>query len=75
MDSKNLVRFLIIFFLGPLGSFIINHSSLKPDGFKSRTLAYLFLSPLTGGIYGLVACICNLSFDPTKAKNIGYFKA
>ena len=26
------------------------------------------------GIYGLVASICNLTFDPTKEKNIGYKK-
>lgn len=29
---------------------------------------------ITFGIYGLVASICNLSFDPTKEKNIGYKK-
>lgn len=73
-DNKNLTRFLLTFFLGWIGSLIINHSSLKPHGFKSRTLAYIFLSMLTCGIYGLVASICNLSFDPTKSRNIGYFK-
>jgi hypothetical protein len=29
---------------------------------------------VTFGIYGLVASICNLFFDPSKAKNIGYKK-
>ena len=39
-----LARFLLTFFLGWLGSFIINHSSLKPEGYYSRTCAYFFLS-------------------------------
>ena len=74
MDNNNLVRFLLTFFLGWIGSLIINHTSLKPEGFKSRTLAYIFLTMITFGIYGLVASICNLTFDPSKEKNIGYFK-
>jgi hypothetical protein len=74
MDNNNLVRFLLTFLLGPIGSIVINHSSLKPEGFKSRTLAYFFLSILTFGIYGLVAAIANLSFDPKKTSNIGYIK-
>ncbi len=74
MDNKNLVRFLLTFFLGFIGSIIINHSSLKPEGFKSRTLAYIFLTMLTFGIYGLVASILNLTFDPKKASNVGYVK-
>jgi len=75
MDNNNLVRFLLTFFLGWIGSVIINHTSLKPEGFKSRTLAYFFLTYLTLGIYPLVASICNLTFDPTKPKNIGYFRS
>lgn len=74
MENKNLVRFLLTFFLGFIGSIIINNSSLKPEGFKSRTLAYIFLTMLTFGIYGLVASIFNLTFDPKKASNIGYAK-
>ena len=74
MDNTKLVRFLLTFFLGWIGSIIINHSSLKPEGFKSRTLAYFFLTMITFGIYGLVASVCNLFFDPTKEKNIGYIK-
>lgn len=74
MDSQNLVRFLLTLFLGFLGSFIINHTSLKPDGYKSRTAAYFFLSLITFGIYGLVASICNFVFDPSKDRNIGYVK-
>ena len=73
-DNNNVVRFLLTFFLGWIGSIIINHSGLKPDGYKSRTLAYFFLTMITFGIYGLVASICNLTFDPSKSSNIGYFK-
>ena len=72
MDNNNLVRFLLTFFLGWIGSIIINYTELKPEGYKSRTLAYLFLSMVTLGIYGLVASICNLTFDPAKSNNIGY---
>ena len=73
-DNNNIVRFLLTFFLGWIGSLIINHTSLKPEGFKSRTLAYIFLTMITFGIYGFVASICNLIFDPAKEKNIGYKK-
>ena len=73
-DNNNLVRFLLTFFLGWIGSLIINCTSLKPAGYKSRTLAYFFLPLITLGIYGLVASICNLTFDPNKEKNIGYVK-
>lgn len=74
MENQKLTRFLLTFFLGWIGSLIINHTSLKPEGYKSRTLAYLFLSIVTFGIYGLVASICNFSFDPSKERNIGYCK-
>ncbi len=74
MDNNNIIRFLLTFFLGWIGSIIINHTSLKPEGYTSRTLAYLFLTYLTLGIYPLVASICNLFFDPAKEKNIGYKK-
>ena len=42
MDNKNLTRCLLTFFLGFIGSIIINNTDLKPEGFKSRTLAYIF---------------------------------
>ncbi len=73
-DNNKIIRFLLTFFLGFIGSFIINHTSLKPTGWKSRTCAYLFLSMITFGIYALVASICNFTFDENKASNIGYFK-
>lgn len=73
MDNK-LARFLLTFFLGWIGSLIINHTSLKPEGYTSRTGAYIGLTIVTCGIYALVASICNLTFDPAKEKNIGYKK-
>ena len=74
MDNNKLVRFLLTFFLGWIGSIIINHTDMKPAGYTSRTLAYFFLPMITFGIYGLVASICNLTFDSAKARNIGYKK-
>ena len=74
MNNNNLARFLLTFFLGWIGSLIINHTSLKPEGFVSRTGCYLILGTITLGIYTLVASICNLVFDPSKEKNIGYKK-
>ena len=71
-DNNNLARFLLTFFLGWIGSLIINHTSLKPNGWKSRTWAYFFWPMLTFGIYGLVVSICNFSFDPSKQSNVGY---
>ena len=56
-DNHSVARFLLTFFLGWIGSFIINHTSLKPDGYRSRTAAYFFLSIVTCGIYMLVARI------------------
>ena len=71
--NDNVARFLLTFFLGWIGSFIINHTNLRPDGYYSRTAGYFFLGILTCGIYPLVASICNLTFDPNKDRNIGYF--
>ena len=73
-DNNNVVRFLLTFFLGWIGSIIINHTNLKPEGYRSRTAAYFFLTIVTFGIYGLVASICNLTFDPSKPSNIVYDK-
>ena len=74
MDKNNVIRGLLVLFLGWIGSIIINHTSLKPEGYTSRTVAYFFLTIVTFGIYALVASICNLTFDPNKEKNIGYKK-
>lgn len=73
--EDKLVRFLLTFFLGFVGSFIINHTPLKPKGFTSRTGRYFWTSLLVVGIlYTLIAAIANFSFDPSKDKNIGYKK-
>ena len=74
MKNQNVARFLLTFFLGFIGSIVINPTSLKPEGFTSPTWASVFLSIVTLGIYTLVASICNLTFDPEKEKNIGYRK-
>lgn len=71
-DNDKLVRFLLTFFLGWIGSIIINHTNLKPAGYTSRTLSYFFWGIITSGIYPLVASICNLTFDPSNQRNIGY---
>ena len=72
--TDKLVRFLLTFLLNFIGSIIINHTYLKPQGWKSRSLAYFFLSIITIGVYGIVASICNLTFEPNEKRNIGYFK-
>lgn len=72
--NKKVVRFVLTFFLGWVGSLIINHTKLKPKGYTSRTGAYLLISMVTVGIYTLVASFCNLAFNPTKPRNIGYKK-
>ena len=69
--SKNIVRFLLTFFFGWIGSAVINNSNLRPDGYKCRTGAYFRLGFFTLGIYPTVASICNISFTPGE-KNIGY---
>lgn len=73
-DEKNLIRFLLTFFLGFIGSFIINNTNLKRDGWKSRTSTYLLLGIVTLGIYNLVASISNFTFNPNQSSNIGYIK-
>jgi len=74
MNKDNLIRFLLTLFLGWIGSIIINRTSLKPEGWTSRSWLYFLLGYITIGIYPLVASIFNLMFDPAKEKNIGYKK-
>ena len=74
LRQQNFIRFILLFFLGPIGSIVINHTELKPKHFKSRTLAYFVLTLLTCGIYYFVACFANLFFNPKRAYNIGYKK-
>lgn len=74
ITTENLVRFILTFFLGFIGSIIINNTTLKPKGYKCRTYSYLFIGIITAGIYCVVASICNLFFDPNAEDCIGYFK-
>ena len=73
-DSIKCARFILTFFLGFIGSFIINHTSLKLQGWKSRTCAYFFLGMITFGIYSLIASVYNFAFDANQKSNIGYVK-
>lgn len=73
-DNNKVVHFLLLFFLGFIGSFIINHTSLKYNGWKCRTCANFFLGIITFGIYSLVVAICSLVFKNDAERNIGYFK-
>ena len=70
--SVRFIRFLLTFCLGWIGSFIINHTSLKPEGYTSKTWSYAILGYITCGFYNLIASINNFFFDPNKEKNIGY---
>ena len=72
MDKK-VVRFLLTALFGWIGSIIINHSNLRPEGYTCRTGAYFWFSFLTFGIYPVVASICNISFTDGE-RNIGYKK-
>ncbi len=73
-DNNNIIRFVLTFFLGWIGSLIINHTSFKPQGWTSRTDLYIILGIVTCGIYSIVASVCNVTFDPAKPTNIGYKK-
>lgn len=68
MENKNLTRFLLTFFLGWIGSLVINHSSLKAEGWTSRTGCYILLTIVTCGIYQIVASICNLTSTPPRTR-------
>ncbi len=71
MDKK-VARFLLTWFLGFIGSMVINRTSLKVEGYTSRSGAYFWLTFLTLSIYPMVASIWNLVYDPEAEKNIGY---
>ena len=73
--EKMLVRCLLTLWFGWVGSIVINYTRLKPEGYSSNTLVgYVLLNIVTFGIYGLVASISNLFFDPEKGKTVGYIK-
>lgn len=74
-NNKNIIRFIVTFIFvfgifGFIGSFIINNSSLKPQGYKSRTFViYVCLTIVTFGIVGIVTSVFNL-FMIQKKKTI-----
>ncbi len=74
MKEKNLIRFILTFFLGWIGSLIINYTELKPEGYKSNTLLYFILGLITFDIGAMILALFNLKFDPNNEKNIGYSK-
>ncbi len=73
-DIRNIARFAFILCLGFIGSYIVNHTSLKPKGWKSRTCALFFLGTLTFGIYSLVVAFSQFKFDENAPSNVGYVK-
>jgi len=74
ISDKNLIRFCLTFFLGWIGSIIINSTEFKPKGWRCRTLAYFILGIITCGIYPLVASLCNFSFNENGESNVGYYR-
>lgn len=54
--------------------FRIPHFQHFPPFASIITGCYILLTIVTFGIYQLVASICNLTFDASKPKNIGYKK-
>ena len=72
--GKNFLRFMLVFCLGFIGCFIINHTSLKPNGWKARTYLCFFLGLITMGIFQIVLSIYYLSFSESNPSNFGYIK-
>ena len=68
---NKIIRALLIFFLGWIGSVIINHSGLKPEGWTSRSW---LIALIPFGIFQLIAVVGAFLFDPAKESNIGYKK-
>lgn len=67
--KKKIARALLIYFLGWIGSVIINRTSLKPAGWASRSWL-ICLVPF----YGIFAIVGAFTFNPDKEKNLGYVK-
>ena len=71
--EKNVIRAILLFLLGGLGSYIINNSDYKLEGYKFRT-GYIFLiDAFTGGLFSkIVAIFFNLAnIDPASGKDLG----
>lgn len=69
MDNNKIYRALLIFFLGWIGSVIINRTALKPEGWTSRSWLVALVP-----FYALIALIGAFTFDPAKESNMGYVK-
>ena len=72
MDNK-VIRALLLFLLSGLGSYIINNSSYKLDGYKFRT-GYIFLIDVfTGSLFSKICAIffCLSNLDPASGKDLG----
>lgn len=69
MDNNKIYRALLIFFLGWIGSVIINRTALKPEGWTSRSWLVALVP-----FYGLIALIGAFTFDAAKESNMGYVK-
>ena len=69
MDMKNIVRAILVWCLGWVGSIIINHTALKPEGWTSRSWLIALIP-----FYGLISVIGAFLFDPAKESNLGYVK-
>ena len=65
--EKNVIRAILLFLLGGLGSYIINNSDYKLEGYQFRT-GYIFLiDAFTGGLFSnivaLAGCVGYLVFS------------
>lgn len=69
MDKKKIIRALLIYFLGWIGSVIINRTTLKPAGWASRSWL-IYLVPF----YNIIAIVGAFLFNPEADKNLGYVK-
>lgn len=67
--KKKIVRAILIYFLGWIGSVIINKTSLKPAGWTSRSWLICLIP-----FYNILAIIGAFTFNPDKEKNLGYIK-
>ena len=72
MDNK-IIRAILLFLLSGLGSYIINNSSYKLEGYKFRT-GYIFLIDFfTGSLFSKLCAIffCLSNLEPADGKDLG----
>lgn len=74
MNNIKIYRAILLFFGGFIGSMIINHTALKPEGWTCCT-KFMLLDFITWGLISkIVAIISFIRFDPEKYTNFGYTK-